>query len=929
MLTLILGPSGSGKSSLLRRQLKENAAAGRRSILIVPEQFTSSTEGALYRLLGDTLSGYVESYSFTSLAETLLRRYGGAAVPTLTEAGRAVLVRRALDSLLDKVVYYSRQRQSAAFCEKAARTIDELKSAGVTPDALAAYANAPGADRDKLSELALIYAAYQGLLANTGMDPGDRVELAAKQLDADFFAGRGVYIDEFDTFNASKRAMLAAMLPAADVTVALCCDGPQDRAGGMGLFSGAKRVAAQLRRMAEQAGVPCRTRTLTDDPRHGESPALAELSLLLADPTYTPQRTVDPQRPAILYHAADSRQEEAKAAAAAVRACAQRGVPYRRMAVICRDAASYLPALRYEFRLAGIPLFCDEPTTPENTAPARAVHAALDLLRGGVNTAAVLRLVKTGLVDLPPEAQCALENYAYTWTLSAADWRAEFTRSPGGYNARGDAQEAGELALAEQARAFLMPRIQRFADGAKGADVTALTRRIYGFLESLGAPDALNALAEQLRAAGELPAADEALREWNVVMSLLDQMVRLAGADGAVLSAAEYADLFTLLLRTSDMGHIPQSMDSVIFTTAGRMRLPETDACFVLGLAEGEFPQTPGDSGLLTHADRDAMIAQGADLPDCFENRVIREQVCFYKALTAARRFVWLSWPGGAAGLPVSAALAPALELLAVPAAQLAPQDLAATPAAALDLLGSLWQQDTPRRAAVQAALEAVEGTPAAAPGFAAVQRAARRDPRRRAGPAGAGGAFGPQHPRQPHPVRAVRGLPLRLFYGVCAAGQAPSESRAGPQHQRNADPLGAGTGACPPGQRVFGPGRDGTFRSGGRAGQGVCGPEPARPRRADGIPDRPHPPQPEKPAGLCAAGPAPVRLCAGGAGAAHRRPPRPRRSRRPAHPAGGADGRQRAHRAHRGRGGPAGCDEAGRYRLPAGGGLQDRHQKV
>ena len=729
MLTLILGPSGSGKSSLLRRQLKENAAAGRRSILIVPEQFTSSTEGALYRLLGDTLSGYVESYSFTSLAETLLRRYGGAAVPTLTEAGRAVLVRRALDSLLDKVVYYSRQRQSAAFCEKAARTIDELKSAGVTPDALAAYANAPGADRDKLSELALIYAAYQGLLANTGMDPGDRVELAAKQLDADFFAGRGVYIDEFDTFNASKRAMLAAMLPAADVTVALCCDGPQDRDGGMGLFSGAKRVAAQLRRMAEQAGVPCRTRTLTDDPRHGESPALAELSLLLADPTYTPQRTVDPQRPAILYHAADSRQEEAKAAAAAVRACAQRGVPYRRMAVICRDAASYLPALRYEFRLAGIPLFCDEPTTPENTAPARAVHAALDLLRGGVNTAAILRLVKTGLVDLQPEAQCALENYAYTWTLSAADWRAEFTRSPGGYNARGDAQEAGELALAEQARAFLMPRIQRFADGAKGADVTALTRRIYGFLESLGAPDALNALAEQLRAAGELPAADEALREWNVVMSLLDQMVRLTGADGAVLSAAEYADLFTLLLRTSDMGHIPQSMDSVIFTTAGRMRLPETDACFVLGLAEGEFPQTPGDSGLLTHADRDAMIAQGADLPDCFENRVIREQVCFYKALTAARRFVWLSWPGGAAGLPVSAALAPALELLAVPAAQLAPRDLAATPAAALDLLGSLWQQDTPRRAAVQAALEAVEGTPAAAPGFAAVQRAARRDP--------------------------------------------------------------------------------------------------------------------------------------------------------------------------------------------------------
>ena len=203
MLTLLLGPSGSGKSTRLRAELKARAEEGQHSILIVPEQFTSSTEGALYRTLGDTLSGYVESYSFTSLAETLLRRYGGAAVPTLTEAGRAVLVRRALDSLLDKVVYYSRQRRSAAFCEKAAQTIDELKSAGVRPEQLAEYACAPGADKEKLGELALIYQTYESLLAGTTMDPGDRQEQAARRLQdagggGDFFAGRSVYIDEFE-----------------------------------------------------------------------------------------------------------------------------------------------------------------------------------------------------------------------------------------------------------------------------------------------------------------------------------------------------------------------------------------------------------------------------------------------------------------------------------------------------------------------------------------------------------------------------------------------------------------------------------------------------------------------------------------------------------------------------------------------------------
>ena len=34
------------------------------------------------------------------------------------------------------------------------------------------------------------------------MDPGDRQQRAAERLDAEFFAGRAAFIDEFDTFNA-------------------------------------------------------------------------------------------------------------------------------------------------------------------------------------------------------------------------------------------------------------------------------------------------------------------------------------------------------------------------------------------------------------------------------------------------------------------------------------------------------------------------------------------------------------------------------------------------------------------------------------------------------------------------------------------------------------------------------------------------------
>ena len=100
MLQLLLGGSGSGKTTLLYQRIRARAEKGEKSILLVPEQFTSSTEGRIYRELGDALSGMVESFSFTSLAEKILSTEGGAAVQTLSDAGRAVLVRRALEELV-------------------------------------------------------------------------------------------------------------------------------------------------------------------------------------------------------------------------------------------------------------------------------------------------------------------------------------------------------------------------------------------------------------------------------------------------------------------------------------------------------------------------------------------------------------------------------------------------------------------------------------------------------------------------------------------------------------------------------------------------------------------------------------------------------------------------------------------------------------
>ena len=714
MLHLVLGGSGSGKTTLLYRRICARAQQGEKSILIVPEQFTSSTEGRIYRELGDAQSGMVESFSFSSLAEKILSTEGGAAVQTLSDAGRAVLVRRALGELQDNVCYYYRHRRSAAFCQMAAQTIDELKSAGLSGQQLAELAKGCGAESGKLEELALIFQGYETLLARSGMDPSDRLELAGARLEEalargtlpEFLRDREVFIDEFDTFNAPKKRLLGAMLAALPgVTVALCDDGTPLLPGDLSLFSGAKQVAAQLRQLARKNGAEVAApELLRRDLRHRDAPGLAAVAELLET------GRCDPDTPAgeVRLFAAPSREEEARAAAGAIRRLMRQGVRCSQIAVVCRDIAKYRAIVRYEFRMAEIPLYCDEPTTPEFSAPATAVRALLEIARGADLTENLTTLAKTGLCALQEEQVCALENYAYTWAPTAAAWREKFERSPRGFGEQEMTEEdLRNRDMAEQARALLVGAVDALREKVKSANAEAISRALYFCLKTLGAEEQQAAQVEAIRSARGIPAAEEAAREWNVVMELLHEMARLLGEQ--TVTVAEYEDLFGLLLRSSDLGHIPQTLDAVVLASAGKMRLDAPDYVFVLGLAEGEFPAAPGETGLLTHADRDALMAQEIDLPDCFENRVVREQVCFYKALTAPAKGLWLSWPKGQ-GLTLCAALEPVVEALDPAEPELALTDLASTPEDALDCLGGGWPLTDTERASLTAALQAPGG---------------------------------------------------------------------------------------------------------------------------------------------------------------------------------------------------------------------------
>lgn len=704
MLNLVFGISGTGKTSYLLKLMQERAENKQTSIYLVPEQFSSSAEMLVYKTMGDAQSGYVEVVSFRTMAERILKMGGGLTIPVLTEAGRTIFVRRVLDSLGDETGTFAKHKRNHAFCNMCANTLEELKTAGATPTVL--HTISIENKEPKFEELAVLFAAYEAAIAGVALDPTDRLRQAAKKADCGYLTQKVCFIDNFDGFTAPEYELLNEVVARCeDVHMALCCDTLAENQSGLGLFSPVRKTALKLQQKAQKNGQRIFKKEMVRQYRATKK-SLAELNNFLAFEENSQELIERPFTDDVTVTAYDSDWDEVRSVAATMHKLAIQGVPYSKMAVVCRNLDGYQVMMERAFHLFEIPYFVDAPTTIEYTAPVVFLRSALRIIREGFTSEAILALLKTGLCGVLDTELAALENYVYAWRPKAAQWKQPFENNPDGMLIQFNKEQVPKEFLAEQVRARIVPVLQKFVSKCRNKTVNEVCKQLYMLLEEFGAPAHALALENVIAQWQTMEEAEERKRAWDVAMDLLDQMNILVGNE--VLEAMEFDDLFLLLVRSTDFGTLPQSLECAIFTSADRMRLAQPEVCFILGVAEGEFPMQVGYSGLLTHTDRDLLVKANVEMPGSFENRTLLEEMFFYRALTAASNQLYISWPRTLKGAPqsISAPLQNICDGLNPPRLKLEEDVRVGTPFAAFDRLSELYRENTEEAATLQQALE-------------------------------------------------------------------------------------------------------------------------------------------------------------------------------------------------------------------------------
>ena len=642
MLRLICGKAGSGKTAAVINEINEavKAQQGGR-LLIVPEQYSHEAERELCRVCGDTLSLYAEVFSFTGLSRRVMSTCGGSAGKYLDKGGRLLCMALALNAVSSRLEVYSSAVRKPELQTMLLSAIDELKTACVSADELtAASALCPGELGRKLTDLALIFEAYEAVVANGHADPVDRLTVLARQIsEGGIDKNTHVYIDGFIDFTMQEQRIIEELLRAGiDVTVCLTVD---SMSGDNEIFELSRRAARKLRDSAKELGVEFIEETSSYS--GGKSAQLRAF----ADNMFSYSAMSLQNGGCIELSAAESLTAECEfAAAKAISLVRDTGCRWRDIGVAVRGFDDYGPTMESIFRHYNVPLFVARRSDIfEKPLPAL-ISGAFEIINGGWEVDDVVSYMRTGLTGLDTAECDELESYIYKWQLRAGAWLrdTDWQQHPDGYNLDFTDEVKERLSRINALRRRLAePLLTLRTRSIEASTASGQVEALAAYFEALKLPELLSARSAALSAAGRETQAKEYTQLWNIISSALEQCWELLGESES--DGESFGKLFTMMLSKYDVGTIPVALDRVSAGDFDRMRRRSIKHLIVLGASDARLPKAESEGGIFSDDDRQRLIEADIDLGGAGEGELWREFSLIYNTLTLPSETLTMSYP--------------------------------------------------------------------------------------------------------------------------------------------------------------------------------------------------------------------------------------------------------------------------------------------
>ena len=704
MLQFILGEAGTGKSTLLIKKIADYLDAGEKNIyLIVPEQYSFESDKLVYETLGAQSFNSIKILSFSRLAKQILTQHGGIAGMPADDTIRLLTMSLAIDEVRDGLSIYAGQARNTSFCNIMLDTVKELKVAAITPeDFESTVPNLTGTLEQKASEISLIYTTYSAMLEEVATEQLDFTLKAAKiSNEKNYFKGAIVFIDEYKSFTADEIELIKPIISQSrEVFVSLCTD--SSRASRLSLFSVANDTKNKLKAIADDNDVDCVDFIRLKDNKRFTSPAITHVSSHIFRPMRP--RFKGENDGVYIVEANDIHKEIEFVCAEIRRLIKEENYSFKNIAIIGRDINIYNKVLESEFEKYEIPYFMD---MRESVLHKSLIMFILSVFEASsLNTAAILRLLKTGFVGMSVEDISLLENYCFRWNVKGEMWESDFISRDHFEDEKRQSREAKHLEKINTLRRQIAIPLLNFRNKAKNANGAEISSALFELIEEFDVEENVSSRIKLYMNSNREDEAREIRQLWDILIKSLDAMYK--ALENKKVSRTRYAELLRLILSKSTSASPPQTLDAVIVGSAERIRVPSLKVVFLIGVNEGIMPYANKSGGLFSEKERYLLRQNGVEI-FCPDSKVQNEErFIAYQAVSTPSDKLYISYSlmdiSYKTLLP-SYMVAQVIEMLnedcIIRVAALDPQFFCMTENTAFQTLAQIYKQDSPLRASL------------------------------------------------------------------------------------------------------------------------------------------------------------------------------------------------------------------------------------
>ena len=677
MFYRVFGRSGYGKSEYLYESIERKIDIMKRQFdvfFIVPEQNTLTTERKVTEHFGNAANSHMEVLSFDRMANRVSRKTGGIICDYADSALKKLAMNKTLRKLAPDLEVYSKVSNDMSFVEKLLSAIDDMKMALISPLELMSANFEGNSLAKKISEIALIYEAYEKNLSEDNLrDISSEMGYLCSLLDTEyidytdanqkkrrFFDDTDVFIDSFDSFSNGQKEVISRIIDqAANIFFTFKCPKcPPPNSENTenfeeeNIFGRVLKSAEAIAEICKNKGVKLFDITL-DEPKRFTNDILAHLEKNIWEIGKSFAVPARAFKDALEIYECDKIFDEAEVAAKKVLYLTrEKGYRYSDIQITAADIASYKGILDSVFEKYNIPLFISS-KTQLSTKPLMAMLLALfDMIIYNFRLPSIHSYLKNGLCGLSYKEIDDLDIYITAWQINGLkrytgkDWNMH----PDGYVEydENDKNIIESLAkLNETKKKFIAPvvnfmkKLKKFSE-AEESTVKNITIAVVDFLEEINSYDRLSELQDEQKQNGELTEAAETVQIWNILMDLLQKIVLVCGDEKIDLKG--YSELFGFIINDIDIAKIPTSIDEVTAVNAHLICGGGKKCTIVLGLNADVFPETPSDDDLFADGEKQILKEYGLDFSLDSMQKSYDGLYYFYNALSSASECVVLTY---------------------------------------------------------------------------------------------------------------------------------------------------------------------------------------------------------------------------------------------------------------------------------------------